>query len=85
MGSDKTVSRELKPGKTFCIDARVYKASLVKVIKDEKGEEKKEISVSSTRMIPESLIEANKIPDWLFIGGSEKPKPKQAESDKKNK
>ena len=77
--------RELKPGKAFCIGARVYKGSFVKVIKDKKGKEKKEISVSSTCMVPESLIKAHKLPDWLFIDGSEKPKTKKVELGNKNK
>ncbi len=76
--------KELKHGKTLCIGARVYKGSFIKVTKDKKGKEKKEISVSSTCMVPESLIEAHKIRDWIFIGGGEKPKPK-VESGNKNK
>jgi len=83
MDTDKKPEfRELKPGKSFCIGARVYKGSFVKVIKDKKGKEKKEISVSSTCMVPESLIKAHKLPESLFIDDPDKPKPKQVAVEK---
>lgn len=67
-----SVSRELRPGKTVCIGGRSYKASKVTVIKDENGKEKKEISASSTCLVPQSVIEKHGLRDGLFIG-SDKP------------
>lgn len=73
MGDDKKPEfRELKHGITLCIGARVYKGSFVKVTKDKKGKEKKEISVSSTCMIPESLIKQHSLDDKIFIS-AQKP------------
>lgn len=66
----KTDFRELKSGKVLCIGARTYKGNVIKVIKDKKGKEKKDISISSTRMVPETLIKQYTLNDKYFVSVS---------------
>ena len=68
MSTDKKEGfRELKPGKTVQLGGRKFQGNKVRIIKDNKGKEKKVITESSTRNVPEKLIDQHKLNDRHFV------------------
>lgn len=71
--------RELKPvhgnqGKTVCMGGKNWISSTIKVFKDKKGKDKKEVTLSKTRFIPETVVKSLGLSDDLFVSGPEKTK-----------